>query len=371
MKALSIHAGPRALRALRAHGLRPQDVRLIPAAAGGPKGLVLNPLDRFIFGDWLAGSTHPVHLLGASIGAWRMATACMNGPAAAFAQMADDYIHQNYDHRPGRLPPAAHVSQVFGDKLQQRFGGREHQVLQHPRFRLHLFTSRGRHLLRREGALRTPLGYLGAFAANVMSRSALGGWIERVVFSDPREPLPLALHGYRTQRVALSPANLQPAMLASCSVPFALKAVNDIPGGPLGAYWDGGITDYHLHLNYAEMPPTPVDEPNGARQAGAGLVLYPHFQQTVIPGWLDKGLRQRHRATAQLDNVVLLSPSAEWVASLPNAKLPDRDDFKRYNDDPKTRIKLWLQVVRESERLKDEFAEWLKHGDDRAVQPLR
>ncbi|MEQ1806491.1 MAG: phospholipase, partial [Burkholderiaceae bacterium] len=74
MQALAIHAGPRALAALRANGLRPQDVRIVPAAAGGPKGLILNALDRFIFGDWLARSTQAVHLVGGSIGAWRMAT---------------------------------------------------------------------------------------------------------------------------------------------------------------------------------------------------------------------------------------------------------------------------------------------------------
>ena len=85
MRALAIHAGPRALVHLREHGLRPSDVCAIPAAAGGPKGLVLSPLDRFIFGEWLASTDHTVHLLGASIGAWRMATGCLDGPAAAFA----------------------------------------------------------------------------------------------------------------------------------------------------------------------------------------------------------------------------------------------------------------------------------------------
>ena len=95
MKALSVHAGPRALKALREHGLQAQHVRAVPAAAGGPKGLVLNPLDQYFFGEWLAANTAPVHLLGASIGAWRMAAACLNDPAAALAQMAHDYIHQD------------------------------------------------------------------------------------------------------------------------------------------------------------------------------------------------------------------------------------------------------------------------------------
>mgnify|MGYP001311071223 CR=1 FL=1 len=72
MKALEIHAGPGALARLRERGLRPDDVGAVPAAAGGPKGLVLNPLDRFVFGDWLARGTRTVHLLGASIGAGTM-----------------------------------------------------------------------------------------------------------------------------------------------------------------------------------------------------------------------------------------------------------------------------------------------------------
>ena len=45
-RALPGFAGPRALVHLRERGLKPADVRVIPAAAGGPKGLILNPLDR-------------------------------------------------------------------------------------------------------------------------------------------------------------------------------------------------------------------------------------------------------------------------------------------------------------------------------------
>jgi hypothetical protein len=345
MPALAIHAGPRALKHLRERGLQPGDVKAIPAAAGGPKGLVLSPLDQFIFGEWLAASDHTVHLLGASIGAWRMATGCLADPRAAFAQMADDYIRQEYEHAPGKPPKARHVSEVFGAKLSERFGACADAVLAHPRYRLHVFTSRGRHIMRREGRFTTPLGYLGAFATNAVSRKAMGGWLERVIFSDPREPLPLHLHDYRTHTVALDARNLQPSILASCSIPFWLEAVHDIPGAPLGAYWDGGITDYHLHLDYASMQD--------------GIVLYPHFQKTVIPGWLDKAFKHRHRATGRLDNVIVLSPDPEWVKSLPNGKLPDRSDFKQYVDDPPARVRLWTRAVQESQRLRDDFAAWV------------
>jgi len=59
------------------------------------------------------------------------------------------------------------------------------------------------------------------------------------------------------------------------------------------------------------------------------------------------------------------------VRSLPNAKLPDRTDFKRYIDDPKARMVAWGRAVDEGERLRDEFALWLERGDAASVLPLR
>ncbi|MEW6704510.1 MAG: phospholipase [Pseudomonadota bacterium] len=358
MKALQVYAGPRALQHLREKGLRPEHVGVVPGAAGGPKGLVLNPLDRFVFGHWLAGSRHTVHLLGASIGAWRMACACLPDADAALARLGQDYVHQRYEHRPGRLPSARHVSESFAATLQSHFSGHEAAMLAHARLRLHVFTSHGRHaLLRRQGRLRTPMGYLAAFAANALSRRAMGGWLERVVFSDPRDPLPLHLHDYRTRQVPLDERNLRASLLASCSIPFWLDAVHDIPGAPQGAYWDGGITDYHLHLDYASM-------------SSGSLVLYPHFQPSVVPGWLDKGLRHRHRATERLDNVVLLTPHPEWVKTLPNGKLPDRSDAKTYVDDHEGRVKAWSRALAESQRLADEFEALVSRGGGIEAQPL-
>lgn len=342
MRSLEIHAGPRARARLLECGLQAADVRIIPAAAGGPKGLVFNPLDRFLFGHWLPRSGQVVHLLGASIGAWRMACATLDDPEAALATLAEDYVHQRYQHRPGKVPTPAHVSEVFGGNLQRRFDARGAEVLNHLRYRLHVFTSRGRQLLRREGRWRTPAGYLGAFATNLLSRKAMGWWLERVLFSDPRDALPITLHDYRTRQVPLAADNLARVILASCSIPFLFNAVHDPSGAPRGAYWDGGITDYHLHLNYASM-----DD---------GLVLYPHFQRRLVPGWLDKPLKHRHRASARLNNVIVVSPSAQWVATLPNGKLPDRADFKAYGDDHAGRVRIWQTALAESQRLADEFA---------------
>jgi hypothetical protein len=378
MQALRIYAGPKARRHIEEHGLRPQDVRVVPGAAGGPKGLVLGPLDRFIFGDWLMGSQQEVHLVGASIGAWRMATACLDDPINAFQRLENDYIQQHIAAPPGKkLPPAQIVSEQFGQSLKDFYGGRVQQVLQHPRYRLHIVTSRGRHVLRREHDLGTPLGYLGAFLTNTLHRKAMGAWLERVVFSSQEAALPFATGDYRTRQLPLTEANFNPALQASCSIPFMLKAVHNIPGAPPGAYWDGGITDYHLHLNYASDLIAGCAGGTGAtgtfyskNTASPGLVLYPHFQKNVVPGWLDKGLKWRHGATHFLDSTVLLAPDPAWIKTLPNAKLPDRNDFIRYAADPRGRMKAWTEAVAASRQLAEEFQGWLEKPDMGRVAAL-
>jgi len=360
MRALRLYAGPAALRHLRRQGLQPADVRAIPAAAGGPKGLTLGPLDRFLFGHWLPRSKQPIDLIGASIGAWRMATACLHDPVPAFERLERDYIAQHYELPPGqKRHRPEHISEVFGRSLQAFYGGRVAEVLNHPRYRLHIVTSRGRHLMRREAGLRAPLGYLGALLSNAVHRKAMGAWLERVVFSSVREgqpaSLPFATHDYRTRQIGLTVANFMDALQASCSIPFVLSAVPRIAGAPPGAYWDGGITDYHLHLDY---------------RAGDGIVLYPHFQKQVVPGWLDKPWTWRHRASHFLDAMLVLAPDPEWVRRLPNGKLPDRTDFTRYGNDLAGRMAAWNGAVSASRQLADEFAAWLERPDLGQVSAL-
>lgn len=388
MHALQLYAGPKAFSAIKKNGLQPGDVCTIPAAAGGPKGLILGALDRFLFGDWLTQSTHPIDLVGASIGAWRMATACLDQSVQAFERLEYEYIHQHYELAPGQKRPSAEfVSELFGSNLRAFYGGRIAEVLGHPRYRLHILTTRGRHVLRREHAVGTPLGYLGAFVTNAVHRKAMGAWLERVVFSSPGSTptsttpgahcaaLPFGTADYRTRQVLLTEANFSPALQASCSIPFVLNAVHDIAGAPPGAYWDGGITDYHLHLDYTASATKERASP--AQQTGDndinginGIVLYPHFQKNVVPGWLDKSLKWRHHASHHLDTMLLLAPHPQWVQTLPNGKLPDRTDFTHYGNDLASRVKAWNTATRASVQLAEEFAQWLERPDMGRVLPL-
>jgi hypothetical protein len=103
-----------------------------------------------------------------------------------------------------------------------------------------------------------------------------------------------------------------------------------------------------------------------------GLVLYPHFTNKIVPGWLDKMLPWRSSRGARggrgaqgewLDNVVLISPSREYLARLPLGKLPDRGDFTRFVDDYEGRLKNWRFAMEESARLRDELAELIASGE--------
>lgn len=276
-----------------------------------------------------------------------MATATMKEPIRSFEALAKGYIAQHIEPEAGRrMPSPQRITAGFTETLKGFFGESMLPMLTHPQYRLHVLTSRGRQLLRQGSTPRTLLGFTGLALGNVLTRKAVGLFMERTVFSAPGEALPVPLRDLPTGQVELNEHNFIAAMLASCSIPFMLDAVRDIPGARPGAHWDGGIVDYHFHWPYDEMD--------------QGLVLYPHFQRQVVPGWLDKALTWRHRASPGLDNMVLLAPNPAWIATLPHGKLPDRSDFTKL--DYPARVKAWSESVARAQALSDEWQDWLARG---------
>jgi hypothetical protein len=67
---------------------------------------------------------------------------------------------------------------------------------------------------------------------------------------------------------------------------------------------------------------------------------------------------------------VLLAPHPDWVRTLPNAKLPDRQDFKTYGEEIARRQQDWRRALAESQRLADEFAELVTRGGPIDALPL-
>ena len=370
IQSLIIQAGPRALRHLREHGLRPQDIDIVPGAAGGPKGLGLARLDEHLFADWLpsgfAERTAPIDLIGSSIGAWRFAAVCRgNTPGEtreALCAFAKAYSEQKYPKK----VDADFVTAYARDLLDTLFKGHEQALLSHPHYRLNVLVVRGKGILHREARGRSHAGFALAALANAVGRPHLRYFLDRTWFragtmehaSDDNKRAGIGLQGswdkFHTHHIPLSRENFGDALVASGSIPLVLKGVPHIAGAPTGTYWDGGIIDYHLHLPYPRTP---------------GLVLYPHFTDRIVPGWLDKALPWRKARGAWLDNVILVSPSRAYLDRLPLKKLPDRNDFKRFVDDYEGRLKYWRFAMDESERLADEFRE--RCASDRFIEFIR
>jgi hypothetical protein len=341
---LSLRAGPAAFTLIRERGLRAEDIDIIPGASGGAKWLVLAGIDRFIFGELLGRPrTRPLHLIGSSIGSWRMACAAQRDPVAALARGHRAYI---VDQRYPPRPTARQVTEVLGHALDVLLGPTGvDEILDHPWARVHVITAEGRGL-----AASDNRGVLFAAIAltalgNLFSRRALAMQMRRCIFHTAGDTTPFArLADLPTAHVALTRENLRAALLASGSIPLTLEGVR-VPGAPDGVHWDGGVLDYHLDLDFG---------------AGDGLVLYPHFYEHVVPGWFDKGLRWRRASGANFGRALLIAPSDAFVATLPGGKIPDRRDF--YTMPEAERMRRWQVVVEESERLGDELRELVISG---------
>lgn len=362
MNALSFYAGPRARAHLQEHGLRAADVAIVPAAAGGPKGLIFQALDQYLFGSWLAQAPRERAFIGSSIGAWRMAAACHADPVAAFARLGDLYVGQRYD---SVRPTQQQIDDVCQQLLSDFVGGYEEEVVNHPRHRLHLLTGRGLRGLASPAHRRAELtGFVAATLLNLASRQRLAHMLERVVVSAGQGApswLEPRFDNFTTHFSTLTASNLGAALLASGTLPLIMKPVRTLASAPPGSYWDGGIIDYHLALPYARLAP-------------GELVLYPHFSEHIVPGWLDKAMPWRRAARGAnrswFDNVMIVAPTPEFLLTLPRGKLPDRKDFKHYGLEHDARIRNWKIAVAQGEALRDEFAAFAERPDLSRVKLL-
>lgn len=347
-----VHAGERAARHLRERGLAPGDIACVPAAAGGPKGLALIPLDHRLFGTggWLRERAQPLHLIGASIGAWRMMAAAQVDADRALQRLSVGYIAQRYP----RNPPPQLVSAECRKLAQAALGSPALPPLR-AGARVQVITTRARGVLAGNASRRA---FAQAAVANTWSRGRLAAHMERVLFDIGTAGFPAtAFDPFGLQRVPFNNANAEDALLASGSIPLVCAPVRDPAGAPRGNYWDGGLIDYHLLLPYAQLD---------------GLVLYPHFVPYVTAGWLDKFLPWRRHARAHdwLANVLLVAPSPALLTRLPNRKLPDRNDFYRYGLDHAGRERDWRRAIAECGRFADEVMDWLRRPDPALLQPL-
>lgn len=345
-------AGDRAVEIIRDEGLKPDRIRVIPGAAGGPKWLVLGGIDRFLFGSFFKERALPLFLLGSSIGSWRFAALAQQDPVRAIDAFESAYLEQRYSTKYPTTDEVSDVSKRILDAYVT--GDGTGHILDHPFIRLSILSVRSRNFFR--ATARSPLaaGMALATLCNLVSRHAMGLFFGRTLFYNPRESPPfLEIKGFPLSRVPLNRDNLKPAIMASGSIPLVMNGVSGITGAPSGVYRDGGMLDYHIDI--------PLD-PDPDR-----IVLYPHYTDVVIPGWLDKHLKWRKAAKKNMRNVLIVCPSKSFVERLPHGKIPDRNDFMKFYGHDDERLAYWRRAIEGGAVLGEEFHEAVESGKIRSM----
>ena len=158
--ALSLRAGKRALTRIREQGLQPADVAILPGAAGGPKGLGIQGLDLALFGDWLPRAPRERTLIGASIGSWRFASACLPDPCAGIRRLGELYTSQRFAKGVSMAEVSRSCVQLLDDLLE----GQDAAVLDNPLYRLNIVVVRSHGLLQHDHRGKLGLGQVFFFS---------------------------------------------------------------------------------------------------------------------------------------------------------------------------------------------------------------
>jgi hypothetical protein len=345
---LLYRAGHAARATIRRQGLQRRAIRALFGPASGPKWLVLIGIDRAIIASGLlTGVSHsgdgdrPL-LAGSSAGGWRaLAMACPD-PAAAHRELEDGYVEQVFD----RSVTPRKISAAYRAMLSRLMTpARTTHVLNAAAVDVALHVARawgpaGSSRHRIQAAAMVVAAGLNAVTARTMRL-----FFRRVLLHSTPHRWRVGFDG---EVVQLTEDNLLPAALSTGTIPLYMHAVRELPGASGGRFIDGGLTDYHLNQCYS-------------RDAD-GIVLFPHFQERIVPNWFDRYVPRRTPPASALDNVLQIYPSAEFVADLPGGRIPNRDDFIRLIDDPELRIRRWREASAVSERLGEQFLDDLERG---------
>lgn len=337
---LNIRAGKLARQLIEKEGLQANFVDIVPGAAGGPKGIGIQGLDQAIFGDFLTQAPQRRTLIGSSIGSWRFASIAAWGAKEGTERLAELYTNLYFHKKMTRQE----VGNICRDMLIDLVQGKEQQMVEHPDYHLAVISIKAQHIFQSDKSLPLLASVAGIIGSNALARKHNRLFMQRVI-SQPEMGTQFKVHDeFTTHYQPLNLNNVTSWLMASASIPGVMAAIRDIPDAPKGSYRDGGLIDYHLDLPFQSQ----------------GIVLYPHFSDSITPGWFDKMLKKRKASPENQARTLLLSPSIEYLQSLPLGRLPDRKDFTLKGLDQKQRIRMWNQSVAESQRLGDEFLEMVE-----------
>lgn len=346
MSRLRIKAGKKAYEIIKDGGFNPDAISAYFGAAVGPRWLLASGFDQTLLSQNILGRTRAVHLIGSSAGAWRFAAWLQPDAAESYRKFLHAYINIGFTRRDTPATILEKFTLIINAYIEDDALS---FALASKRYRLSIITARARGLVASENHLLQKGALAACYLLNLISRSNVYAFAERVVFYNGSKPPPFCFQPqFRGRCVRISEANFKYAVMASGAIPLVVAGVRNIFGAPRGVYRDGGLIDYHL------------THPFAARENE--LVLFFHHQERIIPGWLDKRISRRVPDENTLNQVVMVFPSQSFIDRLPGGKVPDREDFVTHIDNGSRRIEDWNKAVELSAPLGEEFLELVESG---------
>jgi len=352
MSDLCIKAGRKAYDMIKNEEFDFDRITTYVAPAGGPRWLAASGFDLALMQSGVLGKSRPVLLTGSSSGAWRLAAWTLPEPAKSYRNFMERYLgtasYQRTDTPQSLLDDMVRLIDDYIEDDAIPF------ALANKKYRLAITTARARNLAASETLSIQKLGLGLAWLMNALDPSYLPLFFERVVFYYGPLPPRFCLHaGFKGRAIQLNSTNFKAAIIASGSIPLVIAGLKDIYGGPRGIYRDGGLFDYHLNHDYTGKE--------------GDVTLFFNHQERIVPGWLDKRLKSRRPFEHVLESVLMVHPSESFVQRLPEGRVPDREDFVTFIDDPETRVKNWRKAVELCAPLGEQFLEIVKSGKIREV----
>lgn len=349
---IEVYAGSNAASIIRDRGLNENDIKVIAGASGGPKFLILAGLDRIILQNWFKKRKDPLFFIGSSIGSWRGAAYACSKPLEKIELFTQSYMKQQYLTKPTKKDVTDESLRIINDFLSDKDID---YILNRSKVSVNIISARCNGLSATENNAALAMSFLPSAIMNVFSRNMLLNIYHRTLFTDGRYTPPFSGTFKKKNIVPLSMKNFRDALLSSGSIPFVMDGIKNIDGAPAGTYRDGGLTDYHINIDFG---------------VNDGIVLFPHFSSRVVPGWLDKMISWRKPDINFFSNTVLVAPSEKFIKSLPLGKIPDRRDFTDYHGRDMERLTNWNKVIKSSKAVGEDFIEAVASGKLKKIMKI-
>jgi hypothetical protein len=352
---IGFKAGPGILEMIRDEGLSREKIGVFAGPAGGPKWFVSAGFDRALMKTgFLRKDSGKVLMAGASAGGWRCLAMACKDPIEAYENLRVSYSRNIFTRQDTPLSIARKIKANVDDFLTD---DDIPHILNHPHYDLAIHTVLSRGFAAASGKGPQAVGLAIGALANIFTPTGMDIFHERIVFYTGADKPPFLKQGFRGRSFPLNENNIRQVALATGSLPYIIAGVPDIPDAPQGVYRDGGLIDYQLNQDYS---------PGHGR-----LTLFFHYQEKIVPGWMDKRLKWRRPPKAALDRLLQVYPTRDFLDLLPDKRLPDRKDFIIFVDDPQERIRRFDEAARHSEILGEEFMEAVESGRIKGmVEPI-